>query len=129
MIYYLPRTIFPVYIGFCLSKKDWDDEMKRLKIQEPSSFVAGGKDAAACRFFHKEHGNTYIICFDIRDVKKHDEIQIIALLTHEITHVCDFIFEDVGEDKPGSETRAYLMQFMIQNILYEFYRRKKKLKK
>jgi len=48
--------------------------------------------------------------FDILDKDHH------SFLAHEIAHAVDFIFEYIGEEKPGKEARGYLTQFITEKI-------------
>lgn len=46
--------------------------------------------------------------------------QLAGVAGHEASHVVDEIFEHVGEHHPGTETRAYLLQWVVESIC-EFY--------
>ena len=36
---------------------------------------------------------------------------------HEAVHVSDFMFEHIGETKPGTETRAYFVEWLTRETL------------
>jgi hypothetical protein len=38
-------------------------------------------------------------------------------LNHEISHVGDYIFNYIDEDKPGTECRAYLIQGITEGVI------------
>lgn len=42
---------------------------------------------------------------------------LVNTCAHEASHVVDAIFEIVDEEKPGCETRAYLMGFVTEWLL------------
>lgn len=42
---------------------------------------------------------------------------VAGIIAHEATHVVDLAFEEVGEDKPGQETRAYMTQTLVEDIM------------
>lgn len=115
-----------VWVGIAFTEKSYLKECKRLNIKEPPAFI---QKAAAVRCFIKDDSSmTLVICFDPLKEKLHKN-QISAILAHEAVHVSDYIFENIGEDKPGMETRAYLVQYILQQSLYsldEFLKRKKK---
>ena len=56
---------------------------------------------------HKEsNSNSYLIAFP--------KLPNIPLLVHEAQHVLYRINEFIGEDKPGNEANAYLIEWIVQ---------------
>lgn len=43
--------------------------------------------------------------------------EMIAILAHEVSHAVDSLFERMREEKPGTETRAYMVQAAMMNCL------------
>lgn len=126
-IEYFDHIFFPnIWIGIAFTEKSYLKECKRLNIAKPPSYI---EKAAAINPFVKDDGSlSLIICFDPFRQKLHKN-QIPALLAHEAVHASDYIFENIGEDKPGMEIRAYLVQYIVQQSLYaldDFLKRKKK---
>lgn len=113
---YLPRTIFPCHIGFTICEKSFHKEVKRLGINEKLDFIQPGNGARINSLTSKT-GDVHIIS-TLKQSKQIHRNQFVSLLAHEAVHVSDFIFEACGENKPGLETRAYLVQFILQNCLY-----------
>lgn len=76
---------------------------KHLSTDKPSDAAASG-----CT----ENGESYLALveggFDL------------GVLNHEISHVADYIFEYIGEDKAGSESRAYLVQAISDGVSRAF---------
>lgn len=66
------------------------------------------KSAAHCLFFQRNSENLIYVFVNRTDGWSEAEHE--ALLIHELSHVSDFIFEAAGEEKPGIETKAYLLQ-------------------
>lgn len=52
--------------------------------------------------------------------------QDVALLAHEATHVMQYYFEDIGEESPGIEAQAYVVQFVTEYLVERHFRWKKK---
>ena len=52
-----------------------------------------------------------------------------ALLAHEAVHVAQRYFEDIGEEDPSEELRAYAVQAVTQHLVYEHTEWLKKRKK
>lgn len=55
-----------------------------------------------------------IICFVLLEAELRDPDQLAALMAHEAVHAAEFVLEHFGEDEPGEEERAYL----VQNVTY-----------
>ena len=55
-----------------------------------------------------------LICFVLLEAEVRDADQLAALMAHEAVHVSQIILDHFGEDEPGEETRAYL----VQNVTY-----------
>ncbi len=64
-----------------------------------------------------------VVLMDMAQVltcKDYTWIQLAGLCAHEATHVVDAIFEHVGEEAPGHETRAYYTQWVAETAM-QFY--------
>jgi len=115
MIKYL-HTFFPVDVAVCFSQKTYNKELKRLGVSEETCYFIV-KNAACARYRLKNGRLTIFICFDPIQSKKLHKNQIIGLLVHEVCHACDWIFEEIGEENVGLETRAYLNQYFLQETM------------
>lgn len=115
---------YPVPIGLCMTKKDWDAEMKRLKINE--EWVP---DSNHCHTVTNADGaRRCIIClphiYDYYDTLD-DQINAIA---HEVTHVWRRVREYICEREPGSEQEAYFIGWVSQWVFKELFGEYNKLK-
>lgn len=130
MIKYLPRTLFPCHIAFTLSEASYKKELKRLNVdlEEAGAFVKEGAHAQVTQLMNDKHGTIYIVTMLPDKARKMHRNQIAAMLAHEAVHVTDWIFEDAHEKYPGMETRAYLTQHILQNLLYLYDEMKGKKK-
>ena len=55
-----------------------------------------------------------LACFVLLEAEVRDADQLAALMAHEAVHVAQIVLDHFGEDEPGEETRAYL----VQNVTY-----------
>lgn len=117
---WINRGQWPVYVGFCPSEKAWKATMRRMGVKN-CEYPA--TDGHASFFDSNEGKNCAIITIADKDV---DDLSRIGLLCHEVVHVVDYIFEVAGETSPGGETRAYLTQYIFQEIVDAFSRTREK---
>jgi hypothetical protein len=118
---YIGMKPFPVYVGLALSADAFAREMKRLDVRDPPPFNAAEGDASTLMLTHPKHGQTIIVALDPKCAKGRSREQVYALLVHEATHVKQRIFQSMGEDAPGWEVEAYLVQHIAQSFM-EVYR-------
>lgn len=52
-------------------------------------------------------------------------INLISLIIHEVTHVKQFVMEQLNEHKPSDEFEAYLMQEITNNLLTDCFNKLK----
>lgn len=55
-----------------------------------------------------------LVCFVLLEADVRDADQLAALMAHEAVHVSEIVLDHFGEEEPGEETRAYL----VQNVTY-----------
>lgn len=58
-----------------------------------------------------------LICFVLLEAEVREADQLAALMAHEAVHVAQIILDRFGEDEPGEETRAYLVQGVTYALL------------
>lgn len=112
---YLDMGQWPVYVGFTTSESAFKKELKRLGAGN-TEFVKDDFADASTHFLHSDKGNHAAI---IALKEKNDWVldQVAALVAHEATHVAQWVFDCIGEDKAGKETEAYLIQYVTQHCL------------
>lgn len=110
------------YVGFTQSPKAFRREMKRMKIDEPPSFVATDHANATMHSFTKDGDLTCIITMP---PSKHKMAQIAALLAHEAVHIAQEFWAWIGEKEPGREAEAYFVQYIVQRCLFHVKRNRK----
>jgi hypothetical protein len=126
---YIDRSLVysPFCIGLCINEKEWNKEVKRLNIKNDKGFMTNKYTRACITFFeNKELGLISIIC--IKNKKSSSIEETHSFLIHECIHLWQEIKKHIGEDNPGYEIEAYI----IQNLCFEImnlYRRKTEDKK
>lgn len=58
-----------------------------------------------------------LVCFVLLTAELRDADQLAALMAHEAVHVTQIVLDHFGEDEPGEETRAYLVQSVTHALL------------
>ena len=67
------------------------------------------KHAEALHSYNDKHPYTSFLFFSFK--------VSIPVIVHEISHVVDNLFNWIGEKYPGTETRAYLNEYILKQIL------------
>jgi hypothetical protein len=119
---YIHEGALPISIGFCRSAKQYAYEMKKLKIKTPNDWITPEKGAATHRFLNENGHRISLVCVDWK--VKRTVTQIAGLVAHEATHVLQDTILQMGEEKPGDEFSAYLVQYITQQGLLYFMRKK-----
>lgn len=120
-IHWYSFQLFPrTYIGLCTTKDAFE---RAMAVNEVQGHVMGewlrSPNGAMMSCFIDPRGNTcYLVSIDC--LQKPSYTSVIGLLVHEVVHVVQQIFIDVGEQYPGKETEAYMIQ-MITQWMYEQY--------
>ena len=62
-------------------------------------------------------GGEDLVCFVLLEAEVREADQLAALMAHEAVHVAQIVLDHFGEDEPGEETRAYLVQGVTYALL------------
>lgn len=114
-IAYFGMGPWPIYVGFTDSPKAFRKEMKRLKVANPPEFILNSHSNATAHTLEFEGSLTTIITMEPAKGKPVE--QVAALIAHEAVHVAQQLWEHIGEDRPGREAEAYLVQMVTQCCL------------
>jgi hypothetical protein len=114
---YLHPGQWPVHIGFTTDPHQFDREMKRLKVDNPTRFIKGDRSAATTHIFVKDG----TLCFIITTVaysKRRTREQYAALIAHEAIHVIQEMRRELASGACfDDESEAYLLQYIVQHCL------------
>lgn len=117
---WLDTAVFysPVFYTLATSQKMMDQELKRMKMKHDLGVING--KSATTHFLTAEDGRlAAMVClFD----HTHDIRLTYALLVHEAVHIYQEIIKHIGEDEPGPEFEAYLVQKISQELFFEYDR-------
>lgn len=126
---YLDRrlTLCSTCYCLCLSEKEFNTEMERLKVPIHKRGEAGCANNGARTHFVPEtesHLRAALVCLNGEQVKGYTGIQIASLLVHEAVHIWQDHASQIGAfNDHGDEEEAYAIQAISQELLFEYARR------
>jgi len=127
---WIERTLIKNPFNFCLciTEKQYQKALDHLKVkpEDRTAYLFRPTSGATVhRFDCSGDGEpAAIICIaDRQDLSLN---QVHALIVHEVTHLCDYAMEELGENDPSKEFKAYCMQAMCQRLFAAYDRLKKK---
>jgi hypothetical protein len=109
------------YFTLCLSEVAFRDVASKLKWRDPGPWIRTTQaDATAHHAFNEDGEPCTIVC--VRGFEGRDPVSVAGLLIHEAVHIWQRWCDDKGEDSPGHETEAYAVQWLSQQLMWEFVR-------
>lgn len=109
------------YYTLCLAEDAFRKEAKRLKWADPGRWIRTDMaDATTHHAVSADGSPCSIVC--VRDAAGRDPIVVAGLLVHEAVHIWQRWCSDHGEDSPGDEVEAYAVQWISQQLMWEFVR-------
>lgn len=112
--YWLPSTIFPGTVGYVPSAEAWAKVMRHLNCDDPYPTAP----AMVTSFEYTKLGALTILVTFSDGVFKLSTPGVAGIVAHEVSHVVDYILEFAGEDTPGSETKAYMQQHYVLELMH-----------
>lgn len=112
--------IYGPYLALCLTEEDFRRVLKHLKIKTSEPFINTSQAHATKHTFESKGKQTVVVC--IRDWGKRDVKEIYGLLIHEAVHIFQGWCEHHGESNPSLEFEAYSIQWIAQQLIYDFDR-------
>lgn len=110
------------HFTLCLTDKQFRAELDRLKCSEYPLFQTEGADAAT-HWLEFKGKPCAIVCLHL---ETDDPIVIAGLLVHEATHIYQGALRKLSNaPDPGGEIQAYAIQWISQNLMWEFRRQTK----
>lgn len=117
-LHYLNLGPWPYYLGITTSPKAFAAEMKRLKMDRATKFLARDNANASVHFFNQRGKSCAIITIHPFDKKIASREMFAALIAHEAMHIIQDMQAQLAGDKSlGTEAEAYLMQQIVQEAL------------
>lgn len=111
-LYFVVKVpIFPANIHVCLDELAFKQALKDKNVIQKVHALEDGA-MAETHSLPTSDGKTFIgLLLDLTAIDDLD-----CTLVHESVHLVYRIFEYMGEDAPGEETRAYLTEFVYKEI-------------
>lgn len=120
MVTYINMGPWPVFVGYCTSRKAFKQEMRRLGVKSVPQFITGNMTT------HIFDGPTGALCCIIAcpPMSKHVSWEAYAaLVAHEALHVAQEMRLQLNKGQClGAEAEAYIVQYITQSILQDVYK-------
>jgi hypothetical protein len=116
--YTIDAGFFPTPIEVCFSNKDFFKALKKYGLPEDLNpeMKPLDKGVAETHAFGR-YGEAFVVVLFNVESFAHDVSSMAGIVAHETVHVVERIFDHVGEDDVvGEETRAYLVQHLVEQI-------------
>ena len=108
---------FPLPVAMCFNAKVFKQILKDYNvkvIEDPQAFELG---MAETHSFSTAKESVVIVGFDLKAIGD-NPARLAGTIAHEASHVITRLLEHIGEDVDdfGEETRAYLMQHLVEQM-------------
>lgn len=116
--YTIDAGFFPTPIEVCFSNRDFFKTLKKYGLPEDLNpeMKPLDKGVAETHAFGR-YGEAFVVVLFNVESFAHDVSSMAGIVAHETVHVVERIFDHVGEDDVvGEETRAYLVQHLVEQI-------------
>lgn len=108
----------------CLNAKAFQQALADIDLprEEWEPWINEGEYALTHTYNHHTGEIACIVCLA---KKPKDVVDLAAIVAHEATHVWQRFCQHIGESKPGMETEAYAIQYIVWQLM-DSYRRQTK---
>lgn len=112
------KSIFDV-LTYCLvvSEKDAKKVAKKYKLPNGALPEDISSDAYA---YHDPNSRLVVVRLIASDLSL---VETIGLIVHEVTHVKQYIMEQISEHSPSDEFEAYTMQEITKNLIQDYFKK------
>lgn len=95
--------------------------VKDLEFKGHVDFLGSTHADATTHFLNNQSGeHVAVVCLSSTDGR--EPIEVAGLLVHEAVHIWREHCKWIGERNPGDETEAYAIQWISQQLFWEFVR-------
>jgi hypothetical protein len=108
---------FPTEAVFVPNKKAWKKLMRKLDAEDEPYPVS---DAKVTTFFETPMGRVRVLTVGDHLTETCTPLRLTALIAHEVQHIWQGIKADTGEEQAGSESEAYMVQWLLTQALEAF---------
>lgn len=110
------------YLTLCTTEEMFRRALvKDLGFTKHVDFLSTPQSHATTHFLNDRSGKfAAVVCLGSTEGRK--PIEVAGLLVHEAVHVWQEHCKHIGEQNPGDETEAYAIQWISQQLFWEFVR-------
>ena len=116
------------FLTLCLTVEQWRKAIKNTGIDPQTPMFGNGYSDATTTILSNNDGDLMALVA-VRTPSKLKPIEIACLLVHEAVHIWQEYCDNIGEHKPGSEQEAYAIQLLSKELMQEYVRLTKEVKK
>ena len=115
------RVLTGPHLILCTTEKEYLAVMKYFKIKNPASWIGIGNGAVTHILTATDSAVSCAVCIDI--TAKRPLRTVASILAHESVHVMQEAFRRIQEENPGDEIQAYVVEHVLEQLLYEYEKR------
>lgn len=111
----------PHYIALCLRPKDFERELKKLKVPKSERPPYHSRPGVDCTVWTIEAKGGKVCSFvNLGPCKGRSREEVYGLLVHEAVHLWQQWRDHAGERAPSIEFEAYAVQALAQNLMQAY---------
>lgn len=108
----------------CLSQKEYFQVLRKIGIDPTTSTAWVPEDrAGSAHHWYTDDSQVTIVCVNTEQSGfKEDPICLAGIMVHEAVHIWQEFCESIGEKNPSREFEAYSIQWISQQLMWEYAR-------
>ncbi len=122
-VFWIELGFLPVEVGYAPNQKAWKKALQQYGLPDEDFPGTDGH----CVFWEKTRKHTNVILLSVgKTADSYSVSQVAGIVAHECMHAWRFIKDAIGEKEPSEEFEAYVMQAMVQSVLFAHQQRRAK---
>ncbi len=122
-VFWIELGFLPVEVGYAPNKRAWAAASKQYGLSTEDYPSTDGH----CSWWAKAETSKNVILITVsKQAEDYSVSQVAGIVAHECTHAWRFIKDAIGEKEPSEEFEAYVMQAMVQGVLFAHQQRRAK---
>jgi hypothetical protein len=114
--YNIPIPMFPVNIKLCFNEDDFRQILKDHNIGQKITALDSG--IAESHYITDGKSSLIVAIFNLEECKSPtEEFFLAATVCHESVHLCQRVFDSIGEEDIGEEVQAYVTEYIFTQIM------------
>lgn len=123
-IKFLDRTALRLpHLMLVTSEVQFRAALKKLGVMDNEPLLPAEFDAVVHTYSNSKGQTACVV--GIRIDRKRSWIETAAIIAHEAVHIKQRMLERIGEDRPGREVEAYIVQAATEYLLAEYDRQRR----